>query len=98
MANIKKLLILSVVFAVSLGLQAKKVVDQGFVAEETGLNVTKITDDEMNPVVGPKAVKNCFPSVAKNSIGGSKNGLQQSSSRTLAVSPDGTQIAYFIVE
>ena len=95
MAYIKKLLILSVAFAVGTGVQAKKVVEQEYVAEETGLNVTKITDDEMNPVVGPTSGKNWYVNTAKSSIGGSKKGgLQWGTARTLAVSPDGTEIAY----
>lgn len=94
MAYLKKLLILSVAFAIGAGMQAKKIVEQDFVAEETGLNVTKITDDEMNSVLGPTSGKIWFTNIAKAAIGGSKKGIQWGSARTLAASPDGTEIAY----
>ncbi len=75
---------------------AKKVQEEEYVVEESGLNVTKITDEEANSVIGPSVGKNWIKTNSANTaIAGSKKGkIQWGTTRTLAVSPDGSEIAY----
>lgn len=82
---------------VGLSSYAKKIKnDVEYVMEESGLNVTKITNEEMNSVIGPGAWKSWFGgNLGKTSLAGSKKGgMQWGPIRTLAVSPDGSEIAY----
>lgn len=94
MRNLKKLLALATVLTLTFTSEAKKNVEDEFVLEESGLNVTKITNENMNSVLG--ATSGFFSrGIAKLAMGGSKkSGLQWNALRTLAVSPDGSEIAY----
>lgn len=74
---------------------AKKVQEEEYVVEESGLNVTKITDEEANSVIGATSGKKWLFNAANSLVAGSKKaGLQWNTTRTLAVSPDGSEIAY----
>ena len=92
-----KILILSVAITIGSGVYAKKKIQvEDYVVEESGLNVTKITDEDMNSVLGP-AIRNKWfhGNLAKTALSGSKSGgLQWSNNRILSVSPDGSEIAY----
>lgn len=76
---------------------AKKIQEEEYVIEESGLNVTKITDEGSNSVVGSTSGKNWFKNIfsGTSTIAGSKKSkLQWGTLKTLAVSPDGSEIAY----
>lgn len=74
----------------------KKQMRPEYVDEETGISVTKITDDDMNPVLGPMASKVLFNGdVLRSIVAGSKNGgYQWYTQRLLHISPDGNELAY----
>lgn len=99
MLNFKKLAIAATACVISLNLYAGKNDAVEYVNEESGLNVTKITDEALNSVIGPTASSG-FASyltgrMASTTMGGSKKAKYfWSTHRTLAVSPDGTEIAY----
>ena len=89
----------AVAIAIAFPSQAKKIKvsnDTEYVLEESGLNVTKITNEESNSVLGPTARRNWLGGTsARLAQGGSrKGGMMWGSWRTLCISPDGTEIAY----
>ena len=95
----KKLSIIVVFFLLSSivsNINAKKIQEEEYVVEEAGLNVTKITDEESNSVLGVGSGKSWIRSNFANSLiaGCKKSKLQWRTLRTLAVSPDGSEIAY----
>lgn len=63
-----------------------------FSPEETGLNVVKITDESKNTVLGPSVGGYYYLGTITG--GGRKSGLSWAPINALAVSPDGTEIAY----
>lgn len=66
-----------------------------YAPEEQGLNVVKITDESRNVVLGPSVSKLLLRDLTRSTSAGSrKAGLQWNSHSLLAVSPDGTEIAY----
>lgn len=84
---------------ISLNINAAKNNNQEYVVEESGLNVTKITDESVNSVIGATASKGwanfLTGRMTKTVLGGSnKAKYNWSTQRTLAVSPDGSEIAY----
>ena len=93
MHSYSKFIVLAIALTMSFNVDAKKSKEEEFVVEESGLNVTKITDEEANTVVGPVA-GNFKGNFSKSNIGGSKKGIQWGTHRCLAVSPDGSEIAY----
>lgn len=65
-----------------------------FAPEEQGLNITKITDENSHEVLRPVVQKGAmFSSFAMSTWAGTKD-LQWGSGRYLAISPDGTELAY----
>lgn len=95
--NLKRTLVVALLAAAFVTSYAKKKgYEEEFVVEESGLNVTKITDEDQNTVLGPYIGRRWFGgNLAKTALSGSKKGgLQWANHRTLAVSPDGTEIAY----
>lgn len=93
--NLKKTLMLTLAGVLAFGAYAKKTNEMEYVVEESGLNVTKITDETLNSVLGPTSGKPSYGSFAKSFISGSKKGgYVWSPIRTLAVSPDGSEIGY----
>ena len=65
-----------------------------FAPEEQGLNITKITDENSHEVYAPVAIGGLFSSTfSKETYAGTKD-LRWYSGRYLAISPDGTELAY----
>lgn len=97
MNNFRKLFVVALAITIGFSADAKKKADlEEYVMEESGLNVTKITNEDMNSVVGPVSQK-ANPSIRTANIalaGSKKGGLQWGASRTLAISPDGSELAY----
>lgn len=81
---------------IAVNAQAKRETTPEYVQEESGISVTKITDDDMNSVLGPRADKNLLSFGTSRSVvaGSKKGGYQWNTHRTLAMSPDGTELAY----
>lgn len=74
---------------------SKNIQEEEFVGEESGLNVTKITDEDKNSVIGPTWSKNVYTNIAKLPVGGSKkSGMQWGTIKPLSISPDGSELAY----
>lgn len=96
MNHLRKLLTFTAVAAITFGVEAKKQTISEYVQEEAGLSVTKITDDEKNTVLGPHAGKAWFSlGTTRSTVAGSKKGgLQWHTHRLLAMSPDGSELAY----
>lgn len=97
MSNFKKLFVFAVAMLVGFSSYAKKIKnDVEYVMEESGLNVTKITNEDMNSVLGPVVEKSWFfGNLGRTSLAGNKKGgMQWGSGRTLAISPDGSELAY----
>lgn len=94
--NFKKFAVVVTALAIGINSYAKGNDDVDYVMEESGLNVTKITNEDMNSVLGPVVGKSWFwGNIGSTSLAGSKKGGRQwGSSRTLSISPDGTEIAY----
>lgn len=112
--NAKKILVFSLSCLLAFGCYAKKTNESEYVVEESGLNVTKITDESLNSVIGPKSNKGVIAratggllggvgnltrgvsgSFAKEFTSGSKKaGCTWSPIRTLAMSPDGSELGY----
>lgn len=97
MNSLKKVLVLTATLTLGVSCFAKKNNSEvEYVMEESGLNVTKITNEEMNSVLGPVAGKTwMWGNLGKTALAGSKKGgMQWGPIRTLSVSPDGSEIAY----
>lgn len=93
--KLKRTALMLMVGMLAIGTNAKKITEEEYVVEESGLNVTKITDESLNSVVGPLTGKRTYSSFAKSFISGSKKGgLVWHPVRTLAMSPDGSELAY----
>ena len=68
-----------------------------YVAEESGLNIQKITDESKNAVIGNNFT-NTPQDFGKTSIGGCrKQGMYWGTAKVLSLSPDGQDIAYLTV-
>ncbi|MDE6301856.1 MAG: hypothetical protein K2M19_09085 [Muribaculaceae bacterium] len=76
-------------------MQAKKPAVVDYVVEESGLNVTKITDESANSVIGATASPRFnILFFGKSAMAGSKKNLMWNLNRTLSISPDGSELAY----
>lgn len=97
MLHTKKFILVVAAIAICLPLSAKKVKqDVEYVVEESGLNVTKITDEAQNSVLGPTTYGGWFKGrFAQSALAGSKKGKYWwNTGRSLAISPDGSELAY----
>lgn len=92
----KKGLLILATAAIVFSAYAKKKDSSEYVQEEAGLGVTKITNEQMNSVLGPTAGKAWLKfGTTRTTLGGSKKGgMQWNTQRLLSVSPDGTELAY----
>lgn len=94
----KHIAVLALACLFALNIDAKKNDAQEYVVEESGLNVTKITDEAVNSVLGTSASnwsKILNGRMTKTVLAGSnKAKYNWHTHRTLAVSPDGSEIAY----
>lgn len=90
-----KFIVAALVGCLSLSVYAKKAPVVDYVVEESGLNVTKITDESANSVIGATAsTRFQVPLFGKTAMAGSKKKLMWNLNRTLAMSPDGSELAY----
>lgn len=90
----KKLLLLGVLsLLVSLPSVAKKYLDN-YAPEERALNMMKITDEEKTSVIASVLVGAPKPFNGSSVAGNKKSKIYWSTLRTLAVAPDGEELAY----
>ncbi|MCM1483627.1 MAG: DUF5050 domain-containing protein [Muribaculaceae bacterium] len=96
MLHFKKIAIAVAAVAVCFNADAKKPQEQEYVIEESGLNVTKITDEALNSVIGATTSSGWLAGRFASSMrGGCKKAkFLWGPYRTLAVSKDGSEIAY----
>ncbi len=96
MLDFKKLFLVVAAGALCFGAEAKKPQEVEYVIEESGLNVTKITDEALNSVLGATTTRGWFAGRFATSFrGGCKKAKYLwAPHRTLAVSKDGSEIAY----
>lgn len=96
MLKIKNLILVAAAGALCLNADAKKPQEVEYVVEESGLNVTKITDEALNSVLGATTSRSWFAGRFSNSFwGGCKKAKYLwAPHRTLSVSKDGSEIAY----
>lgn len=97
MSHYKKLLIIAAAVAVGINAYSKKNLEPEYVMEESGNKVTKITDEDRSTVLGPQIDTKWFKwlTASRSTVAGTKKGGKQwSSTRPLAISPDGTELAY----
>lgn len=83
--NIKKTLLLTLASVLAFASYAKKTEEVEYVVEESGLNVTKITDETLNSVIGPKSTKGAIANAARGLIGG-MSGLASGNSNSFSKS------------
>mgnify|MGYP007070209149 FL=1 len=74
-----------------------KITLDSFVAEESGLNIQKITDESKNSVIGHNFT-NAPSAFGKSSLGGCRKlGMYWGTAKVLSLSPDGQELAYVTV-
>lgn len=93
------ILAVAVMLCVATSCVGKKKITDSYTPEESGLNMVKITDESKNTVLSPVSMSlgwmRAFGGYEKASAGYCKEaGYAWSGVRTLAVSPDGTKLAY----